>query len=155
MPLLSSSWPRDKVSTVRVTMSKCAFALISLVLTSFVPLIAFSSPLDPAISGHEMANITYGHPSVETWRNATDEQLGRAPGMDMFPKIIFTPLPYGFIEFLRQGTTIFHHRQSLPTRFGSYLKDQWNRVATFMPSFTNRTSTSYITSNSTSISLPE
>lgn len=124
-------------------MVKCkSICFAILILVHYVPLVAISSPL----YAERFINATYGHPLLETWRNASNVPFSRGPGLDIFAKFVSKPFPYGFIEFLRQGITAFHHRQSLPSRVTGYLRHHWNRMINFMPdTLFNETTHSYST----------
>lgn len=111
-------------------MVKCkSICLAILILVHYVPSSTISSP----VYAERFINATYGHPLMETWRNASTVPFARGPGLDIFAKFVAKPLPYGFIEFLRQGITAFHHRQALPTRVTEYIKHQWNRMTNVIP----------------------
>ena len=111
-------------------MVKCkSLCFAVLILVHYVPLSTISSP----VYAERFINATYGHPLMATWRNASTVPFPRGPGLDIFAKFLGKPLPYGFIEFLRQGITALHHRQALPNRVTGFIRHQWNRMTNFIP----------------------
>ena len=136
-------------------MVKCkSICLAILILVHYVP-----STISSPVSAERHINATFGHPLMETWRNASTLPFARGPGLELFAKFLGKPLPYGFIEFMRQGVTAFHHRQTLPNRITGFIKDRWSRMTNFIPytvdsfsSFlggTNNNSYNYINNNYT------
>ena len=101
-------------------MSKLIPALISLFFLSFISRNTFSTPIS-STRNDEINNLTYGHPSLDiSLDNSHESSIG--PAMEIFGKFIRKPFPYGFTEFLRGGTALFHHQQLFPARIISHLR---------------------------------